>query len=148
MPLHLLHSPCYIERTLCLCSNSAHIDSNRTDTAWFRPDAFSLLFLFVCLVSRPVNSRLCAAEEPPLAVQPCSIPCQHRCLLSQWSPWGACLHDNCKEPQGKRGTMQWTGNKTGQSLQVPPEMSSKEQSVLKDTFHALKAGRALPYEWW
>lgn len=103
MPLHLLHSPCYIEHTLCLCSNSAHIDSNRTDTAWFRPDAFSLLFLFVCLVSRPVNSRLCAAEEPPSAVQHCSIPCQHRCLLSQWSPWGACLHDNCKEPQGKRG---------------------------------------------
>uniref|UniRef100_A0A671XNQ9 Thrombospondin type-1 domain-containing protein 7A n=1 Tax=Sparus aurata TaxID=8175 RepID=A0A671XNQ9_SPAAU len=57
-------------------------------------------------VSRPVNARLCAGEEPPSAVQRCSIPCQHSCLLSQWSPWGACLHDNCKEPQGKKGFRQ------------------------------------------
>ncbi|XP_029315244.1 thrombospondin type-1 domain-containing protein 7B isoform X2 [Cottoperca gobio] len=57
-------------------------------------------------VSRPVNARMCAGEEPPLAVQHCSIPCQHHCLLSQWSPWGACLHDNCKEPQGKKGFRQ------------------------------------------
>ncbi|XP_056290680.1 thrombospondin type-1 domain-containing protein 7B isoform X1 [Pseudoliparis swirei] len=57
-------------------------------------------------VSRPVNARLCAGEEPPLAVHHCSIPCQHQCLLSKWSPWGACLHDNCKEPQGKKGFRQ------------------------------------------
>uniref|UniRef100_A0A3Q4ARY6 Thrombospondin type-1 domain-containing protein 7A n=1 Tax=Mola mola TaxID=94237 RepID=A0A3Q4ARY6_MOLML len=57
-------------------------------------------------VSRPVDSRLCAGEEPPSAVQHCSIPCQHNCLLSHWSPWGACLQDNCKEPQGKRGFRQ------------------------------------------
>uniref|UniRef100_A0A8D2ZLL0 Thrombospondin type-1 domain-containing protein 7A n=1 Tax=Scophthalmus maximus TaxID=52904 RepID=A0A8D2ZLL0_SCOMX len=55
-------------------------------------------------VSRPVNARLCAAAvEPPSAVQPCSVSCQNRCLLSQWSAWGACLHDNCKDPQGKKG---------------------------------------------
>uniref|UniRef100_A0A3P8SWS5 Thrombospondin type 1 domain containing 7B n=1 Tax=Amphiprion percula TaxID=161767 RepID=A0A3P8SWS5_AMPPE len=52
--------------------------------------------------SRPANARLCDGEEPPLAVQHCSVPCQHHCLLSQWSPWGACLHDNCKEPQGRK----------------------------------------------
>ncbi|XP_068186329.1 thrombospondin type-1 domain-containing protein 7B [Antennarius striatus] len=52
-------------------------------------------------VSRPVNSWLCSGE-PPSAVQHCTIPCQHHCLLSQWSPWGACIHD-CKEPQGKKG---------------------------------------------
>ncbi|XP_040005222.1 thrombospondin type-1 domain-containing protein 7B [Xiphias gladius] len=57
-------------------------------------------------VSRPVNARLCAGEEPPSAVQHCSIPCQNHCLLSQWSTWGACLHDNCKEPQGKKGFRQ------------------------------------------
>uniref|UniRef100_A0A3B5A609 Thrombospondin type 1 domain containing 7B n=1 Tax=Stegastes partitus TaxID=144197 RepID=A0A3B5A609_9TELE len=52
--------------------------------------------------SRPVNARLCDGEEPPLAVQLCSVPCQHHCLLSPWSPWGACLHDNCREPQGRK----------------------------------------------
>ncbi|XP_034549450.1 thrombospondin type-1 domain-containing protein 7B [Notolabrus celidotus] len=54
-------------------------------------------------VSRPVDARLCAGEEPPIAVQQCSIPCQLHCLLSQWSPWSACVHDNCREPQGKKG---------------------------------------------
>uniref|UniRef100_A0A8C6TPE6 Thrombospondin, type I, domain containing 7Ba n=1 Tax=Neogobius melanostomus TaxID=47308 RepID=A0A8C6TPE6_9GOBI len=54
-------------------------------------------------VSRPVSARLCAAEKPPSSVQSCSLPCQHHCLLSAWSDWGPCLHDNCKEPQGKKG---------------------------------------------
>ncbi|XP_065818358.1 thrombospondin type-1 domain-containing protein 7B [Labrus bergylta] len=54
-------------------------------------------------VSRPVNARLCTGEDPPPAVQNCSIPCQHLCLLSQWSPWGPCVYENCKEPQGKKG---------------------------------------------
>uniref|UniRef100_A0A672IN76 Thrombospondin type-1 domain-containing protein 7A n=1 Tax=Salarias fasciatus TaxID=181472 RepID=A0A672IN76_SALFA len=57
-------------------------------------------------VSRPVHARLCDGEEPPSAVQNCSVPCQHQCWLSHWSPWGACLHDNCKEPQGKKGFRQ------------------------------------------
>ncbi|CAJ1071311.1 thrombospondin type-1 domain-containing protein 7B [Xyrichtys novacula] len=54
-------------------------------------------------VSRPVDARLCAGLEPPLAVQQCFLPCQLPCLLSQWSPWSSCVHDNCKEPQGKKG---------------------------------------------
>uniref|UniRef100_A0AAQ6I9L7 Thrombospondin type-1 domain-containing protein 7A n=1 Tax=Anabas testudineus TaxID=64144 RepID=A0AAQ6I9L7_ANATE len=57
-------------------------------------------------LSLPVNARLCAGEEPPSAVQHCSIPCQQHCLLSEWSAWGPCLHDNCKEPQGKKGFRQ------------------------------------------
>ncbi|XP_047457726.1 thrombospondin type-1 domain-containing protein 7B isoform X2 [Mugil cephalus] len=57
-------------------------------------------------VSRPVSARLCDGEEPPSAVRQCSVPCQRRCSLSQWSPWGACLHDNCEEPQGKKGFRQ------------------------------------------
>ncbi|XP_039883311.1 thrombospondin type-1 domain-containing protein 7B isoform X1 [Simochromis diagramma] len=57
-------------------------------------------------VSRPVNARLCDGEEPPLAVQHCSIPCQHYCLLTGWSPWGACLYDSCEEPHGKKGFRQ------------------------------------------
>ncbi|XP_061782034.1 thrombospondin type-1 domain-containing protein 7B isoform X1 [Nerophis lumbriciformis] len=57
-------------------------------------------------VSRPVTARLCAGQEPPLAVKNCSIPCQHHCLLSHWSPWGACVHDKCKDPHGKKGFIQ------------------------------------------
>lgn len=91
----------------------------------------SLLFPFpchfVCLVSRPVNSRLCAAEEPPSAVQLCAVPCQPRCLLSQWSPWGACLHDSCNEPQGRRGMKWQTCGKQGRTnflCKLLPELSS------------------------
>ncbi|KAF7655323.1 hypothetical protein LDENG_00057900 [Lucifuga dentata] len=54
-------------------------------------------------VFRPVSAKLCAGEEPPSAAQRCSIHCQHHCLLSHWSAWGACLHDNCEEPQGRKG---------------------------------------------
>lgn len=64
------------------------------------PSLFSSL---VCSVSRPVDGRLCDGNEPPLAVQSCSVPCQHHCVLSQWSSWGPCIHENCKEPQGKKG---------------------------------------------
>lgn len=86
---------------------------------------------FVCPVSRPVISRLCAAEEPPSAVQRCSVPCQRRCLLSQWSPWGACLHDSCNEPQGRRGTTWRTCGKRGGTnflFKLLPEMSSKKRA--------------------
>ncbi|KAG8000762.1 Thrombospondin type-1 domain-containing protein 7B [Nibea albiflora] len=72
------------------------------------------------IMSRPVNVRLCAGEEPPSAIQNCSIPCQHHCLLSQWSSWGACLHDNCKEPQGKRGFRQRRREVLWESS-IPPE---------------------------
>ncbi|XP_077473854.1 thrombospondin type-1 domain-containing protein 7B isoform X1 [Stigmatopora argus] len=57
-------------------------------------------------VSRPVTARLCAGQESPLAAKNCSISCQHRCLLSHWSPWGSCIHDNCKDPLGKKGFIQ------------------------------------------
>ncbi|KAM8857281.1 thrombospondin type-1 domain-containing protein 7B isoform 1-T2 [Synchiropus picturatus] len=54
-------------------------------------------------VSRPVHTRKCASEEPPVAVKQCSIPCQQHCRLTQWSPWGACESDSCKEPLGRKG---------------------------------------------
>uniref|UniRef100_A0A8C5G0V7 Thrombospondin, type I, domain containing 7Ba n=1 Tax=Gouania willdenowi TaxID=441366 RepID=A0A8C5G0V7_GOUWI len=87
------------------------------------PDDLELLgspFLFfsVCLGSRPVSSRLCDAEDQPLVVQLCSVPCQQHCLVSPWSPWGACEHDNCDEPEGKKGFKQrrrellWESNST------------------------------------
>ncbi|XP_024919574.1 thrombospondin type-1 domain-containing protein 7B [Cynoglossus semilaevis] len=56
--------------------------------------------------SRPVSSRHCAALEPPLAVQRCSVPCQNQCLLTPWSSWSGCRHDNCEEPQGRKGFRQ------------------------------------------
>lgn len=66
------------------------------------------LFFFVCVpylwtVSRPVNSSLCVSEEPPSAVQNCSVPCKHQCPVSEWSSWTACLFDNCKDAEGKKG---------------------------------------------
>ncbi|KAL2081496.1 hypothetical protein ACEWY4_023349 [Coilia grayii] len=57
------------------------------------------------IMSRPVNRKLCAGDTP-VAVQPCSIPCPKQCSLSPWSSWGACLHDNCMEPQGRKGFRQ------------------------------------------
>ncbi|XP_041940176.1 thrombospondin type-1 domain-containing protein 7B isoform X1 [Alosa sapidissima] len=56
-------------------------------------------------VSRPVSRKLCAGDLPA-AVQPCSIPCPKQCSLSAWSSWGPCVHDNCMEPQGKKGFRQ------------------------------------------
>uniref|UniRef100_A0A8C9SRK1 Thrombospondin type-1 domain-containing protein 7A n=1 Tax=Scleropages formosus TaxID=113540 RepID=A0A8C9SRK1_SCLFO len=56
-------------------------------------------------VSRPVNGRLCVGPFPSV-VQHCSIPCPEECLLSQWSAWGPCLHDNCLDPQGRKGFRQ------------------------------------------
>ncbi|MFT7808606.1 thrombospondin type-1 domain-containing protein 7B-like [Arapaima gigas] len=56
-------------------------------------------------VSRPVNRRLCAGPFPSV-VQHCSIPCPEECLLSQWSTWGPCLHDNCLDPQARKGFRQ------------------------------------------
>ncbi|MFT7818109.1 thrombospondin type-1 domain-containing protein 7B-like [Arapaima gigas] len=59
----------------------------------------------MCDLSRPVSRKLCLGNSPA-AVQPCSIPCPQECLLSPWSPWGPCVHDNCQDPQGKRGFRQ------------------------------------------
>uniref|UniRef100_A0A674ML26 Thrombospondin type-1 domain-containing protein 7A n=1 Tax=Takifugu rubripes TaxID=31033 RepID=A0A674ML26_TAKRU len=57
-------------------------------------------------VSRPVDSRLCVSQHPPLAVQNCSVPCKHQCPVSVWSSWSACLYDNCKDAEGKKGFRQ------------------------------------------
>ncbi|XP_036432693.1 thrombospondin type-1 domain-containing protein 7B [Colossoma macropomum] len=56
-------------------------------------------------VSRPVSSDLCDGPVP-LAVQFCSLRCPQPCLLSLWSSWGSCLHDNCMESQGRKGFRQ------------------------------------------
>ncbi|XP_041663347.1 thrombospondin type-1 domain-containing protein 7B [Cheilinus undulatus] len=76
-------------------------------------------------VSRPVDASLCASEEPPSSVQHCYISCQHHCLLSHWSPWGACIHDNCREPQGKKGFRKRTREvllKSGSPRQACPHL--------------------------
>ncbi|XP_062384557.1 thrombospondin type-1 domain-containing protein 7B-like [Sardina pilchardus] len=51
---------------------------------------------------RPVRRDLCSGPLPSL-VQSCSITCPQLCLLSDWSEWGPCVHDECAESQGKRG---------------------------------------------
>uniref|UniRef100_A0A3B1IIX4 Thrombospondin type-1 domain-containing protein 7A n=1 Tax=Astyanax mexicanus TaxID=7994 RepID=A0A3B1IIX4_ASTMX len=56
-------------------------------------------------VSRPVSSDLCDGPVPS-AVQSCSLHCPQACLLSLWSSWGSCLHDNCLESQGRKGFRQ------------------------------------------
>uniref|UniRef100_A0A673GL56 Thrombospondin type-1 domain-containing protein 7A n=1 Tax=Sinocyclocheilus rhinocerous TaxID=307959 RepID=A0A673GL56_9TELE len=53
-------------------------------------------------INRPVGRNLCTGPLPLLA-ETCFIPCQKHCPLTPWSPWGPCLHDNCLEPQGRRG---------------------------------------------
>ncbi|XP_051957566.1 thrombospondin type-1 domain-containing protein 7B [Xyrauchen texanus] len=53
-------------------------------------------------INRPVWRNLCTAPLPSLA-QSCFVPCRKHCPLTPWSPWGPCLHDNCLEPQGRRG---------------------------------------------
>ncbi|XP_035379499.1 thrombospondin type-1 domain-containing protein 7B isoform X3 [Electrophorus electricus] len=56
-------------------------------------------------VSRPVSAHLCDGVIP-LAVRSCSLPCPQPCLLSSWSSWGPCLHDNCMESQERKGYRQ------------------------------------------
>ncbi|XP_063067955.1 thrombospondin type-1 domain-containing protein 7B-like [Engraulis encrasicolus] len=51
---------------------------------------------------RPVRRDLCSGPFPPL-VQNCSTSCPEPCLLSHWSEWGPCVHDDCSEVPGKRG---------------------------------------------
>ncbi|KAK1789123.1 hypothetical protein P4O66_015074, partial [Electrophorus voltai] len=53
-------------------------------------------------MSRPVSAHLCDGVMP-LAVRSCSLPCPQPCLLSSWSSWGPCLHDNCMESQERKG---------------------------------------------
>lgn len=53
-------------------------------------------------VSRPVEKTLCAGPAP-LPSQLCNNPCSTDCIVSSWSAWGLCIHENCHDPQGKKG---------------------------------------------
>ncbi|XP_054334899.1 thrombospondin type-1 domain-containing protein 7B isoform X1 [Pongo pygmaeus] len=53
-------------------------------------------------VSRPVEKTLCVGPTP-LPSQLCNIPCSTDCIVSSWSAWGLCIHENCHDPQGKKG---------------------------------------------
>ncbi|XP_074071171.1 thrombospondin type-1 domain-containing protein 7B [Macrotis lagotis] len=53
-------------------------------------------------VSRPVDKKLCPGSAPPTS-RLCNVPCSTDCMVSSWSVWGACTHENCLDPQGKKG---------------------------------------------
>ncbi|XP_046319736.1 thrombospondin type-1 domain-containing protein 7B [Marmota monax] len=53
-------------------------------------------------VFRPVENALCLGPAPT-ASQLCSVPCSTDCIVSSWSAWGLCLHENCRDPQGRKG---------------------------------------------
>ncbi|XP_005315890.2 thrombospondin type-1 domain-containing protein 7B isoform X1 [Ictidomys tridecemlineatus] len=53
-------------------------------------------------VFRPVENALCSGPAPT-ASQLCSVPCSTDCIVSSWSAWGLCLHENCRDPQGRKG---------------------------------------------
>ncbi|XP_043930899.1 thrombospondin type-1 domain-containing protein 7B [Protopterus annectens] len=51
---------------------------------------------------RPVERSFCTGPMPP-SFQICTIPCPTECLVSAWAAWGPCVHENCQDPQGRRG---------------------------------------------
>ncbi|NXP12520.1 THS7B protein, partial [Thinocorus orbignyianus] len=53
-------------------------------------------------VSRPVDGKLCLGPAPSSS-QLCNLPCPSECVVSAWSLWGPCLHENCQDHHGKRG---------------------------------------------
>ncbi|OCT61032.1 thrombospondin type-1 domain-containing protein 7B isoform X2 [Xenopus laevis] len=53
-------------------------------------------------VYRPVDERFCVGPMPPVS-QLCNILCSTDCLLTPWSAWGPCTHENCLDPQGRKG---------------------------------------------
>ncbi|XP_012505956.1 PREDICTED: thrombospondin type-1 domain-containing protein 7B [Propithecus coquereli] len=53
-------------------------------------------------VSRPVEKTLCMGPAPS-ASQLCNVPCSTDCIVSAWSAWGPCVHENCRDPQGRKG---------------------------------------------
>nr|XP_045006889.1 thrombospondin type-1 domain-containing protein 7B isoform X3 [Jaculus jaculus] len=53
-------------------------------------------------VSRPVESTLCLGPAPS-ASQLCNVLCSMDCILSSWSAWSPCSHENCQDPQGRKG---------------------------------------------
>lgn len=63
---------------------------------------FFFPFFFPLLVTRPVNGKLCLGPAPS-ASQLCNLPCPSECVVSAWSVWGPCLHENCHDRRGGRG---------------------------------------------
>ncbi|XP_040827450.1 thrombospondin type-1 domain-containing protein 7B [Ochotona curzoniae] len=53
-------------------------------------------------VSRPVEKTFCLGPAPPSS-QLCNVPCSTDCIVSSWSAWGQCIHENCRNPQGRKG---------------------------------------------
>ncbi|XP_069894326.1 thrombospondin type-1 domain-containing protein 7B [Dipodomys merriami] len=53
-------------------------------------------------VLRPVENTLCFGPAPS-ASQLCNVPCSTDCIVSSWSAWGQCTHENCQDPQGRKG---------------------------------------------
>uniref|UniRef100_A0A8C5MBU9 Thrombospondin type-1 domain-containing protein 7A n=1 Tax=Leptobrachium leishanense TaxID=445787 RepID=A0A8C5MBU9_9ANUR len=53
-------------------------------------------------VYRPVAPKFCV-EPMPSSSQLCNVPCSTDCLLSSWSEWGPCIHENCLDHQGRKG---------------------------------------------
>ncbi|NWT41467.1 THS7B protein, partial [Chroicocephalus maculipennis] len=53
-------------------------------------------------VTRPVDGKLCLGPAPS-ASQLCNLPCPSECVVSAWSLWGPCLHENCQDHHGRRG---------------------------------------------
>ncbi|NXN47599.1 THS7B protein, partial [Rhinoptilus africanus] len=53
-------------------------------------------------VTRPVDGKLCLGPAPS-ASQLCNLPCPSQCVVSAWSLWGPCLHENCQDHHGRRG---------------------------------------------
>ncbi|XP_014796606.1 PREDICTED: thrombospondin type-1 domain-containing protein 7B isoform X1 [Calidris pugnax] len=53
-------------------------------------------------VTRPVDGKLCLGPAPSSS-QLCNLPCPSECVVSAWSLWGPCLHENCQDHHGRRG---------------------------------------------
>ncbi|XP_045874178.1 thrombospondin type-1 domain-containing protein 7B [Meles meles] len=53
-------------------------------------------------VFRPVKKTSCLGPAPS-ASQLCNLPCSTDCVVSSWSAWGLCVHESCRDPQGRKG---------------------------------------------
>uniref|UniRef100_A0A8C0F672 Thrombospondin type-1 domain-containing protein 7A n=1 Tax=Bubo bubo TaxID=30461 RepID=A0A8C0F672_BUBBB len=50
----------------------------------------------------PVDGKLCLGPAPS-ASKLCNVLCPAECVVSAWSVWGPCLHENCQDHHGGRG---------------------------------------------
>ncbi|NWR84339.1 THS7B protein, partial [Furnarius figulus] len=54
-------------------------------------------------VARPVDGKLCQGPAPSSS-QVCHLPCPAECVVSPWSAWGPCQHEDCQHHHhGARG---------------------------------------------